>query len=81
VVIFLPEYEENPVRCKAIGKLTDEDPLNLRVRIERILENNGLYLLYVDLKFFKGWEWQEAWDKYVYGKKYRDQIEKICICR
>ena len=78
-VIFLPESEGNLVCCKAIGKLTDEDLHNLTVRIERILENHGSFLLYVDLEFFKGWEWQTAWDKNVYGKKYWDQIEKIAF--
>ena len=79
MVIFLPESEGNLVCCKAIGKLTDEDLHNLTVRIERILENHGSFLLYVDLEFFKGWEWQAAWDKNVYGKKYWDQIEKIAF--
>ena len=63
MVIFLPESEGNLVCCKAIGKLTDEDLHNLTVRIERILENHGSFLLYVDLEFFKGWEWQAVWDK------------------
>ena len=49
MVIFLPESEGNLVCCKAIGKLTDEDLHNLTVRIERILENHGSFLLYVDL--------------------------------
>ena len=79
MVIFLPESEGNLVCCKAIGKLTDEDLHNLTVRIERILENHGSFLLYVDLEFFKGWEWQTAWDKNIYGKKYWDQIEKIAF--
>jgi len=79
VVIFLPESEGNLVCCKAIGKLTDEDLQSLTVRIERILENHSSFLLYVNLEFFKDWEWQAAWDKNVYGKKYRDQIKKIAF--
>ena len=57
MVIFLPESEGNLVFCKAFGKLTDEVLHNLTVRIERVLENHSLFLLYVDLEFFKGWEW------------------------
>ena len=79
MVIFLPKSEENLVCCKAIGKLTDEDLYNLTIRIERVLENHSLFSLYVNLEFFEGWEWQAAWDKNVYGKKYWDQIEKIAF--
>ena len=79
VVIFLPESEGNLVCCKAIGKLTDEDLYNLTIRIERVLENHSLFSLYVNLEFFEGWEWQAAWDKNVYAKKYWDQIEKIAF--
>ena len=53
MVIFLPESEGNLVCCKAIGKLTDEDLHNLTVRIERILENHGSFLFYVDLEFLR----------------------------
>ena len=68
MVIFLPESEGNLVCCKAIGKLTDEDLHNLVVRIERILEIHGSFLLYVNLEFFKVWEWQAAW-----GKKFMER--------
>ena len=53
MVIFLPESEGNLVCCKAIGKLTDEDLHNLTVRMERILENHGSFLLYDDLVFLR----------------------------
>ena len=79
MVIFLPESEGNLVCCKAIGKLTDQDLHNLAVRIERILENHSSFLLHVNLEFFKGWEWQAAWKKKVFGKKCWDQIKKFAF--
>ena len=77
MVIFLPESEGSFVCCKVIGKLTDHDFHNLTVRIERILEYHSTFLLYIDLEYFKGWEWHAAWGQNYYRKKYWNQIKQI----
>jgi hypothetical protein len=69
------------IEVSMLGKLTHEDYQIFVPMIDKALkEAKGLEVdLLVDMRAFKGWELEAAWDDMKFGLKHRNAFDKMAI--